>query len=35
METLLFATPEGNLVADNPNQRKLDLKVIPNIRKVQ
>lgn len=27
MEALLFATPEGNLVADDPNQRKLDLKV--------
>lgn len=29
MEALLFATPEGNLVADDPNQQKLDLKVAP------
>ena len=34
METLLFATPDGNLVADNPNQKKLDLKVVP-LKKVQ
>lgn len=27
MEALLFATPEGNLVADDPHQQKLDLKV--------
>jgi hypothetical protein len=27
MEVMLFATPEGNLVADDPNQRKLDLKI--------
>ena len=27
MEAMLFATPEGNLVADDPNQRALDLKV--------
>lgn len=27
METMLFATPEGNLVADDPHQQKLDLKV--------
>jgi hypothetical protein len=26
METLLFATPEGNLLADDPKQNKLDLK---------
>lgn len=26
MEALLFATPEGNLVADDPKQSKLDLK---------
>ncbi|MFT3758466.1 hypothetical protein [Thauera sp.] len=29
MEAMLFATPEGNLVADDPNQTKLDLKVAP------
>lgn len=27
MEALLFATPEGNLVADDPHQQKLDLKI--------
>jgi hypothetical protein len=27
MEALLFATPEGNLVADDPHQHKLDLKI--------
>lgn len=26
MEALLFATPEGNLVVDDPHQQKLDLK---------
>jgi len=26
-EALLFATPDGNLVADDPHQQKLDLKV--------
>ena len=30
MEALLFATPEGNLVADDPHQGKLDLKAIPS-----
>lgn len=29
MEALLFATPEGNLVADDPHQQKLDLKIAP------
>jgi hypothetical protein len=29
LEALLFATPEGNLVADDPHQQKLDLKVAP------
>lgn len=29
MEALLFATPEGNLVADDPHQQKLDLKSVP------
>lgn len=29
MEALLFATPEGNLLADDPAQQKLDLKVAP------
>lgn len=27
MEAMLFATPEGNLIADDPKQSKLDLKV--------
>lgn len=27
MEALLFATPEGNLVPDDPHQQKLDLKI--------
>jgi len=27
MEAMLFATPEGNLVADDPQQKKLDLKI--------
>lgn len=31
MEALLFATPEGNLVADDPHQQKLDLKSVPDI----
>lgn len=30
MEALLFATPEGNLVADDPHQQKLDLKSVPD-----
>lgn len=38
MEALLFATPEGNLVAEDPNQQKLDLKRVDTdtgeIRKV-
>lgn len=29
MEAMLFATPEGNLVADDPRQQKLDLKSVP------
>lgn len=28
MEAMLFATPEGNLVADDPHQQKLDLKTV-------
>lgn len=28
MEALLFVTPEGNLVPDNPNQQKLNLKTV-------
>ena len=28
MEAMLFATPEGNLVADDPRQQKLDLKSV-------
>ena len=27
MEAMLFATPEGNLVADDPHQQQLDLKI--------
>ena len=27
MEAMLFATPDGNLVADDPRQQKLELKV--------
>lgn len=29
MEAMLFATPEGNLVVEDPHQQKLDLKQIP------
>lgn len=29
LETMLFATPEGNLVCDNPHQQTLDLKTVP------
>lgn len=32
MEALLFATPEGNLVADDPNQAKLDLKAVSDTK---
>lgn len=28
MECMLFATPGGNLVTDDPNQQKLDLKAV-------
>ena len=28
MEAMLFATPEGNLVAEDPHQQKLDLRAI-------
>lgn len=28
LECMLFATPEGNLVADDPKQQKLDLKAV-------
>lgn len=28
-EALLWATPEGNLVADDPRQKKLELKAVP------
>lgn len=38
MEAMLFATPEGNLVTEDPHQQKLDLKSVetPNngIRKI-
>lgn len=30
MEAMLFATPEGNLVADDPHQKTLDLKSVPS-----
>ena len=29
LEAMLFATPEGNLVADDPHQKKLDLHSVP------
>lgn len=29
MEAILFATPEGNLLKDDPRQQKLDLKQVP------
>lgn len=29
MEAMLFATPEGNLVVDDPHQQKLNLKTVP------
>ncbi|AJK46189.1 hypothetical protein [Burkholderia plantarii] len=29
MEAMLFATPEGNLISDDPHQQKLDLKQVP------
>lgn len=29
-ETLMFASPEGSLLVDNPRQNKLDLKVAPD-----
>ncbi|OGS99807.1 MAG: hypothetical protein A3K04_02365 [Gallionellales bacterium RBG_16_56_9] len=28
LEALLFATPDGNLVADDPNQKSLELKSV-------
>jgi hypothetical protein len=28
MECMLFATPDGNLVTDDPNQQKLDLRSV-------
>lgn len=31
MEALLFATPEGNLLADDPRQSKLDLKTVASV----
>ena len=30
MEALLFATPDGYLVPDNPHQQTLDLKSVPD-----
>ncbi|MDR1661243.1 MAG: hypothetical protein LBR95_02275 [Azoarcus sp.] len=32
MEALLFATPEGNLIADDPNQMNLNLKSVPDTK---
>ena len=29
LEALLFATPEGNLVAEDPHQQRLELNVVP------
>lgn len=29
MEAMLFATPDGNLVTEDPHQRKLELKIAP------
>ncbi len=29
LEAILFATPEGNLLADDPHQKNLDLRVVP------
>ena len=34
MEAMLFSTPEGNLVAEDPKQTKLDLKVAPGAGEV-
>lgn len=34
MECMLFATPSGSLVADDPNQQKLDLKAVPGASEV-
>lgn len=31
MEAMLFATPEGNLVADDPRQQKLELKSVEDV----
>lgn len=28
-ETLMFATPEGNLLTEDPRQQKLELKTVP------
>ncbi|MBC8730023.1 hypothetical protein [Paraburkholderia sp. UCT2] len=30
IEALFFATPEGNLLVDDPRQEKLDLKQVPS-----
>lgn len=34
MECMLFATPEGNLVPDDPKQKKLDLRSVPDATEV-
>lgn len=34
MECMLFATPDGNLVADDPNQQKLDLRSVAGAAEV-
>lgn len=35
MEAMLFATPEGNLVAEDPHQQKLELKVADSAASTQ
>lgn len=35
MEAMLFATPEGNLVTDDPHQQKLDLKSVEPAKDAQ
>lgn len=34
MECMLFATPDGNLVTDDPKQQKLDLKAVAGATEV-
>lgn len=35
LEVMLFATPEGNLVADDPRQQKLNLTGVPSATDAQ